>query len=117
MLPAEEGALWKVICRRYVFQCYCVKPIRIGQDIADTDEPLLKLLVLQDKTISGRHVCGPHTPHQLLLVLNYLFISSMLPAEEGAIRIGQDIADTDEPLLKLLVLQDKALFPVMVAAI
>lgn len=32
------------------------------------------------------------------------------------IRIGQDIADTDEPLLKLLVLQDKALFPVIVAA-
>lgn len=35
----------------YVFQGYCMKPIRIGQDIADTDEPLLKLLVLQDKAL------------------------------------------------------------------
>ncbi|CAG8165551.1 unnamed protein product, partial [Penicillium nalgiovense] len=38
-----------------------------------------------DLTISGRHICGPHTAHQLLLVLNYLFISSMLPADIGAL--------------------------------
>ncbi|CAG8213573.1 unnamed protein product [Penicillium nalgiovense] len=38
-----------------------------------------------DLTISGRHVCGPHTTHQLLLVLSYLFISSMLPADVGAL--------------------------------
>ncbi|KZN94217.1 hypothetical protein EN45_044070 [Penicillium chrysogenum] len=38
-----------------------------------------------DLTISGRHICGPHTAHQLLLVLHYLFISSMLPADIGAL--------------------------------
>ncbi|CAG8125366.1 unnamed protein product [Penicillium salamii] len=36
-------------------------------------------------TISGRHICGPHTTHQLLLVLSYLFISSMLPMDLGAL--------------------------------
>ncbi|CAG7935627.1 unnamed protein product [Penicillium salamii] len=36
-------------------------------------------------TISGRHNCGPHTTHQLLLVLSYLFISSMLPMDLGAL--------------------------------
>ncbi|CAG8386352.1 unnamed protein product [Penicillium salamii] len=36
-------------------------------------------------TISGRHNCGPHTTHQLLLVLSYLFISSMLPIDLKAL--------------------------------
>ncbi|KAJ5340250.1 hypothetical protein N7541_009374 [Penicillium brevicompactum] len=35
--------------------------------------------------ISSRHNCGPYTTHQLLLVLSYLFISSMLPMDLGAL--------------------------------
>ncbi|KAI2760688.1 hypothetical protein DTO012A8_9637 [Penicillium roqueforti] len=38
-----------------------------------------------DLTIYGKQNCGPHTTHQLLLVLSYLFISSMLPADVGAL--------------------------------
>lgn len=38
-----------------------------------------------DLSISGRYNCGPHTTHQLLLVLSYLFISSMLPMDLGAL--------------------------------
>ncbi|CAG7969975.1 unnamed protein product [Penicillium salamii] len=38
-----------------------------------------------DLTISGRHKCRSHTTNQLLLVLSYLFISSMLPLDLGAL--------------------------------
>ncbi|CAG7933069.1 unnamed protein product [Penicillium olsonii] len=38
-----------------------------------------------DLTIYGKKYCGPHTTHQLLLVLSYLFISSMLPTDVGAL--------------------------------
>lgn len=36
-------------------------------------------------TIAGKHIYGPHTVHQLLLVLSYLFISAILPTDEGAL--------------------------------
>ncbi|KAJ5481361.1 hypothetical protein N7475_000173 [Penicillium sp. IBT 31633x] len=67
-----------------------------------------------DLNLSGRHICGSHTTHQLLLVLNYLFISSMLPTDVGA--LWKVICRRDRDWKKSFVLQRSQLQPWLVSA-